>query len=57
MAGAGLVFLLVAIVGSVFVVMDVVVGLAAAVVAAAAIGLGCVGLWYVLPLRKRATPR
>jgi hypothetical protein len=53
MAGAGMGLLLVSIMGSVFVVMDTVVGLAAAVAATVALGTGCLGLWYVLPLRHR----
>jgi hypothetical protein len=53
LAVAGLVCLLIAIVGAVFVVMDVVVDLPAAILAAAAVFLGCATLWYVLPLRHR----
>jgi len=53
MATVGLACLLVAIVGAVFVVMDVVVGLVAACVAAGAIGALCGLLWYWLPLAHR----
>ena len=51
LAQAGLACLLVAIVGAVFVVMDVVIGLGAAVAAGAAVGVMCCALWYVLPIR------
>ncbi len=50
LAQGGLVCLLVAIVGAVFVVMDVVIGLGAAIAAAAAVGVMCCSLWYVLPM-------
>jgi O-antigen/teichoic acid export membrane protein len=56
LALAGLSCLLLAIAGAVFVVMDVVVGLVAATVAAAALGVGYLGVWYVLPLRHRRRP-
>jgi hypothetical protein len=52
LAVAGMAGLLVAIVGAVFVVMDVVTTLAGACAAAAAVGLTCVSLWYVLPLGR-----
>lgn len=51
LAQGGLACLLVAIVGAVFVVMDVVIGLSAAVAAGAAVGVMCCALWYVLPIR------
>jgi hypothetical protein len=54
LAVVGMAFLLVAIVGAVFVVMDVVTTLVAACVAAAGVGLGCVSLWYALPLGRRS---
>jgi hypothetical protein len=54
LAQGGLACLLVAIVGAVFVVMDVVVGLGAAIAAAVAVGVVCCGLWYVLPIRALA---
>jgi hypothetical protein len=47
----------VAIVGAVFVVLDVVVGTAFAVVASAAVGLLNVSLWYALPLGHPAWRR
>jgi hypothetical protein len=53
MAIAGLAFLLVATSGAVFVVMDVVVDLGAAVAAAAVFATGCAVLWYLVPLRHR----
>jgi hypothetical protein len=53
MALSGLTFLLVAIVGAVFLVMDVVVGLAAAIIVGAVLALLCLVLWYLLPLRQR----
>lgn len=57
LAVAGLTCLMVAILGAVFVVMDVVVGLPQAIGAATAIGLLCLTFWYVLPLRgRRPTP-
>jgi hypothetical protein len=57
LAQGGLACLLVAIVGAVFVVMDVVIGLGAAIAAAAAVGVVCCGLWYVLPIRALAEHR
>ena len=56
LAAAGVACLMVAIIGAVFVVMDVVTGLVGACAATAAVAVGCVGLWYVLPLRRRAGP-
>jgi O-antigen/teichoic acid export membrane protein len=53
LAVAGLTCLMVAILGAVFVVMDVVVGLAAAIAAAAGVGLLCLVFWYAMPLRGR----
>jgi hypothetical protein len=53
LAEAGTVCLLVAIVGAVFVVMDVVIGTAAGIAAAVVVGLFCGLLWYVLPMRHR----
>jgi O-antigen/teichoic acid export membrane protein len=57
LAQGGLGCLLVAIVGAVFVVMDVVVGLGGAIAAALAVGVMCLSLWYVLPMRARTRPR
>jgi hypothetical protein len=57
LAQGGLVCLLVAIVGAVFVVMDVVIGLAAAIAAGAAVGVMCCSLWYVLPMHALARRR
>ena len=54
LAQGGLACLLVAICGAVFVVMDVVAGLTAAIAASAAVGVMCLALWYVLPFRARA---
>jgi hypothetical protein len=51
LAQVGLVCLLVAICGALFVVMDVVVGTVAAIVAAIGIGGFCCVLCYLLPLR------
>lgn len=53
LAVAGLTCLMVAILGAVFVVMDVVIGLAAAIAAAAAVGMLCAVFWYAMPLRGR----
>jgi O-antigen/teichoic acid export membrane protein len=53
LATAGLTAMGLAMVGAVFVVMDVVVGLGAAIAAAAAVAIMCAALWYVLPLRHR----
>jgi len=50
LAQCGLGCLVVAMVGAVFVVMDVVVGLGGAIAAAAAVGVLCCSLWYALPL-------
>ncbi len=57
LAQGGLVCLLVAIVGAVFVVMDVVIGLGAAIAAGAAVAVMCCALWYVLPMRALARHR
>ncbi|HEY7174487.1 MAG TPA: DUF6328 family protein [Micromonosporaceae bacterium] len=57
LAEGGLACLLVAIVGAVFVVMDVVVSLGGAIAAALAVGVMCLSLWYVLPMRARTRPR
>jgi O-antigen/teichoic acid export membrane protein len=57
LAQGGLACVLVAICGAVFVVMDVVVGLGAAIAASAAVGVVCLSLWYVLPLSARAGAR
>jgi O-antigen/teichoic acid export membrane protein len=54
LAQSGLAFLLVAIVGAVFMVMDVVIGLGAAVAAGAGVGVMCCALWYVLPIHALA---
>jgi len=51
LAQMGLACLLVAIVGAIFVVMDVVIGLPAAIILAAAVSVMCMSLWYVLPMR------
>ncbi len=53
LAGAGMACLLVATVGAVYVVMDVVTGPTGAAVAAVAVGVTCAALWYALPLRRR----
>jgi hypothetical protein len=53
LAEAGIVCLLLAIMGALFVVVDVVSGLAAAIIIAVAIGVLSAFLWYVLPLRNR----
>jgi O-antigen/teichoic acid export membrane protein len=57
LAQGGLACLLVAIVGAVFVVMDVVIGLGAAIAAGAAVAVMCCALWYVLPMRALAHHR
>jgi uncharacterized protein DUF6328 len=49
LAQAGLVALLLAIIGAVFVVLDVVAGLGWAIALVAALTVLYVGLWYVLP--------
>jgi hypothetical protein len=53
LAQAGLAALLLAIIGAVFVVLDVVAGTALAAVMAAVITLLYVSLWYVLPALTR----
>ncbi|GII21662.1 DUF6328 family protein [Planosporangium mesophilum] len=58
LAIAGLAFLLVAVVGSVYLVFDVVVDTGVAAVVAGAIGAWLVLIWYVLPLlQRRKLPR
>lgn len=52
LATCGIVCLLVAIVGAVFVVMDIVVGLVWGALAAGAVAAMCVLLWYALPMRR-----
>jgi len=56
LAQAGLACVLVAVVGAVFVVMDVIVGLAGAIAAAAGVAVMFVSLWYALPMRARTRP-
>jgi O-antigen/teichoic acid export membrane protein len=53
LAQAGLLALLVAIVGAVFLVLDVVAGLGWAAGLTAAVAVLYIGLWYVLPLLTR----
>ena len=57
MAVSGTFCLFIAIMGAVFVVMDVVLNPVAAGVSAAAVGTLCVVLWYVLPLANRRPAR
>ena len=54
---AGMAFLAVALIAAVLLVMDVVVSLAAAVVAAVGVGAVLVGVWYGLPLYSRLDTR
>lgn len=54
MASSGLAFLLVAMVGSVLLVADVVVGRAGAIAAAGATAAWFLLLWFILPLARRA---
>jgi O-antigen/teichoic acid export membrane protein len=54
LAQGGLACLLVAIVGAVFMVMDVVIGLGAAIAAGAGVGVMCCALWYALPIHALA---
>jgi hypothetical protein len=53
LAGCGMVCLLIAVVGGIFVVMDMVAGPIAATVTAGAIAICYCVLWYVLPLSHR----
>jgi MFS family permease len=55
LAECGIVCLLIAIVGAVFVVMDEVTGLVGGSIIAGAIGLSTSLLWYVLPMRRRSS--
>ncbi|GAA1788585.1 DUF6328 family protein [Planosporangium flavigriseum] len=58
LALAGLAFLLVAVIGSVYLIFDVVVGVRAAGVVAGMIAAWFVLIWYVQPLlQRRALPR
>jgi O-antigen/teichoic acid export membrane protein len=57
LAQAGLAALLLAIVGAVFVVLDVVAGLGWAAGLVAAVAAVYVALWYVLPMLARRTRR
>jgi hypothetical protein len=54
---AGMAVLAVALVAAVLLVMDVVLSLAPAIVAAVCVGLVLVGLWYGLPLYSRIDGR
>lgn len=56
LAEAGIAFLMVAVLGAVFVVMDVVTGQIGAWATTAVVATGCIGLSYMLPLRRRAEP-
>jgi hypothetical protein len=57
LALAGLAFLLISVVGSVYLIFDVVVGTGMAGVFAGAIGLWLILIWYVQPLvRRRSLP-
>jgi membrane associated rhomboid family serine protease len=55
LALAGLAFLLISVVGSVYLIFDVVVGTGVAGVIAGAIGLWLLLVWYVYPLAQRRT--
>lgn len=57
LAITGLVFLLMAVLGAVLLIVDLVAGVTAAIVLTLVIGLICVNLWYVIPLRWRAIAR
>ncbi len=57
LAGAGLVFLTLAILGAVLLIVDVVVGAPAAAVVTAAMALLVLLVWYVLPERSRTQHR
>ena len=54
---AGMAFLAVALIAAVLLVMDVVLSLTAAVVAAIGVGLVLIGVWYGLPLYSRLDAR
>jgi hypothetical protein len=53
LAQVGLVFLWLSVVGAVFLVFEVVVGLSWAVAAAVALGIAFIVVWYVFPTLKR----
>jgi len=53
LAHAGLAFLLLAVIGALFLIIDVVAGPAAAGVLCAVVGLCFILIWYVQPLRHR----
>jgi hypothetical protein len=53
LAGAGLWFLWLSIVGAVFLIFQVVVGMSWAVGVGAALAVAFIGIWYVLPTAKR----
>jgi hypothetical protein len=53
LAGAGLWFLWLSIVGAVFLIFQVVVGMSWAVAVGAALAVAFIGIWYILPTVKR----
>ncbi|MFG2038030.1 DUF6328 family protein [Dactylosporangium sp. NPDC048998] len=53
LAGIGLVFLWLSIVGAVFLIFDVVLGLSWAVGVGGALAVAFIGIWYLLPTLKR----
>jgi hypothetical protein len=57
LALAGLVCLLIAIAGAVFVVLDIVIGTTGATIAAAGVAAFSALLWFALPLTRRASDR
>ncbi|GGM15430.1 DUF6328 family protein [Dactylosporangium sucinum] len=53
LAGVGLVFLWLSIVGAVFLIFEVVVGMSWAIAAAIALAVAFVAIWYLVPILKR----
>ncbi len=53
LAGIGLWFLWLSVVGAVFLIFQVVVGLSWAVAAGVAFAIAFIGIWYILPTLKR----
>jgi len=56
LAGLGLLFLSLAIVGSIFLIFDVVVGTGVGLGAAVVLAVIFLGIWYILPLLQKRQP-
>jgi hypothetical protein len=56
LAGLGLLFLWLAIVGSIFLIFDIVVGTGVGLAAAVVLALIFLGIWYVQPLLQKRQP-